>query len=115
MSIKIKLERMRYALNELSNEDLQLIEDSSVFHESAIEQITRHLEWIVSRKAEAEADKPAEIDPRKEIEAYETAIAFMQDHKRKNTNVSMTVWRKYMRIMDYLESRLNEEMAGYFV
>ena len=48
--MKEKLERMREALNKLDDKDLQLIEDAGTFYDSAIEQITKHLEWMVERK-----------------------------------------------------------------
>jgi hypothetical protein len=46
------LKRLKTALNTLDDQDFQLIQESDVFYTSAMEQITKHLEWMAGRKEE---------------------------------------------------------------
>lgn len=49
--MKELLKRLRDALNTLTDEDFELIEKADTFYFSAIEQIVKHLEWLVTRKS----------------------------------------------------------------
>lgn len=55
--MKELLQRMKDALNTLNELDLELIEKSEVFNQSAIQQITRHIEYVADLKAEIEANR----------------------------------------------------------
>jgi hypothetical protein len=51
------LERLRQALLRLDSDDMRKIAECEVFHMNALEQITRHFEYVVSLNAERRREK----------------------------------------------------------